>query len=76
MEAEVLKEFNLTAGKLRRQHGRPGGRRPLRFFADDLKIEAGSDEHGMFLEFAFTLPSGSYATVLLGEVMKEDVTID
>jgi len=28
------------------------------------------------LEFGFTLPSGSYATVLLGEVMKEDVTID
>jgi tRNA(Glu) U13 pseudouridine synthase TruD len=28
------------------------------------------------LRLAFTLPSGSYATVLLGEVMKEDVTID
>jgi tRNA pseudouridine13 synthase len=76
MEAEVLKEFNLTPENFVGGMGAPGGRRPLRFFAEGLKIDAGSDEHGMFLEFEFLLPSGSYATVLLGEVMKEDITID
>jgi tRNA(Glu) U13 pseudouridine synthase TruD len=29
-----------------------------------------------YMTFSFTLPPGSYATVLLGEIMKEDVTID
>ena len=76
MEAEVLKEFSLTPENFVGNMGAPGGRRPLRFFADDMTMETGSDESGMFLQFAFTLPSGSYATVLLGEVMKEDVTID
>ncbi len=76
MEAEVLSEFKLTAENFVGGMGAPGGRRPLRFFADDLTVETGSDEHGMFLQFQFTLPSGSYATVLLGEVMKADVTID
>jgi tRNA pseudouridine13 synthase len=76
MEAEVLAEFKLTPADFGGPMGAPGGRRPLRFFADDMKIEAGSDEAGMYLEFAFTLPSGSYATVLLGEVMKEDVAIN
>jgi tRNA pseudouridine13 synthase len=76
MEAEVLTEFKLTPADFVGPMGAPGGRRPLRFFADDMRIEAGSDENGMYLEFRFTLPSGSYATVLLGEVMKEEVTID
>jgi tRNA pseudouridine13 synthase len=76
MEAEVLKEFSLTPESFSGAMGAPGGRRPLRLFAEDLTMEAGSDEHGMFLQFEFLLPSGSYATVLLGEVMKEEVTID
>jgi len=76
MEAEVLHEFKLTPENFAGSMGAPGGRRPLRFFAENLRIEPGSDENGMFMEFEFMLPSGSYATVLLGEVMKEDVTID
>jgi len=76
MESEVLAEFKLTPESFQGGMGAPGGRRPLRFFAEDLAVDTGSDEHGMFLEFHFTLPSGSYATVLLGEVMKEDITID
>ena len=76
MEAEVLNEFHLTPENFIGSMGAPGGRRPLRFFAEDLHVETGSDEHGMFLQFEFMLPSGSYATVLLGEVMKEDITID
>ena len=56
--------------------GAPGSRRPLRFFAKDMALEAAEDSHGLYLQVAFTLPSGTYATVLLGEVMKTDITID
>ncbi|HVT79680.1 MAG TPA: tRNA pseudouridine(13) synthase TruD [Phycisphaerae bacterium] len=76
MEAEVLAESGLKAENFDGPMGAPGGRRPLRFFAQEMRVEAGSDENGMFLEFEFMLPSGSYATVLLGEVMKEEVTLD
>jgi tRNA pseudouridine13 synthase len=51
-----------------------GGRRELRFRAEDLAITEGRDEHGAYLEVRFSAPSGSYATVLLGEIMKSDAT--
>jgi tRNA pseudouridine13 synthase len=76
MENEVLHEVGLKPEDFAGPMGAPGGRRPLRFFPDKLEVTADEDGHGPFLELAFTLPPGSYATVLLGEVMKEDVTID
>lgn len=54
----------------------PGGRRPLRFFAADLVLSTESDDRGPHLKLGFILPPGSYATVLLGEIMKRDVVID
>ncbi len=76
MEEEVLKEFNLTPESFSGPIGAPGGRRPLRLFPTAMSLATGDDKNGPFLELAFTLPSGSYATVLLGEVMKTDITID
>jgi tRNA(Glu) U13 pseudouridine synthase TruD len=38
----------------------------------DCEYHGGGDEHGPFVLLAFTLPPGSYATVLLREVMKND----
>ena len=76
LEAEVLKESGLTLENFGGAMGAPGGRRPLRLFPMDLSLATGEDKHGAFVELVFGLPSGSYATVLLGEVMKEDVTID
>ncbi len=76
MEEEVLKEFNLTPESFSGSMGAPGGRRPMRLFPTHMSLASGDDKHGPFLELAFTLPSGSYATVLLGEVMKTDITID
>jgi tRNA pseudouridine13 synthase len=80
MEEEVLKEFNLTPASFDGEGGKgmsaPGGRRSLRLFPTELSLATGDDHRGPFLELAFTLPSGSYATVLLGEVMKTDITID
>jgi len=54
----------------------PGGRRPLRFLAKDLLLSTESDDRGPHFVLSFTLPPGSYATVLLGEIMKQDVVID
>ncbi len=48
-----------------------GGRRPLRFIPFEPTAEAGEDEHGEFIKVEFALPSGCYATVILGEVCKD-----
>jgi tRNA pseudouridine13 synthase len=49
-----------------------GARRPLRVKPVDLELEAGADQHGPYITAAFTLPAGSFATVLLRELMKTD----
>jgi tRNA pseudouridine13 synthase len=48
-----------------------GVRRPIRFKPEDPQVDSGKDEHGEFLEVRFTLPSGCYATSVLGEICKE-----
>lgn len=53
-----------------------GGRRAMRFFPGDLTLSRGVDDRGVFLEVAFSLPPGSFATVLLSEMMKTDVAVD
>lgn len=52
----------------------PGGRRPLRFPIHDPGAEAGNDERGSFIELRFALPSGCYATSLLREICKSDLS--
>ncbi len=47
-----------------------GSRRPLRIQPRETSLSAGVDEHGGHITVAFTLPTGSYATVLLRELMK------
>jgi len=49
-----------------------GARRPLRVRPGELNIEGGVDEHGPHVTVAFTLPAGSFATVLMREIMKND----
>lgn len=49
-----------------------GARRPLRVKPADVELAGGVDEHGGHITVAFTLPAGSFATVLLGELMKND----
>jgi tRNA pseudouridine13 synthase len=53
-----------------------GGRRPLRFLPKDAAAEAGSDEHGAFIELRFSLDSGCYATVLMREICKDGLRGD
>jgi tRNA pseudouridine13 synthase len=47
-----------------------GTRRPLRVKPTDTQLAGGVDDHGPHVTIAFTLPAGSFATVLLREVMK------
>lgn len=47
-----------------------GARRPLRVPLIDPDVEGGIDEHGHFVRVAFELPRGSFATVVLREIMK------
>jgi tRNA pseudouridine13 synthase len=49
-----------------------GARRPVRVQPKDVQLAAGVDEHGGHITVAFTLPAGSFATVLLGELMKTE----
>ena len=72
IENAVFAAAGLTAGEFR-VAGRErvkGARRPLRVKPQDVKLEGGADEHGPYVALAFTLPAGSFATVLLAEVMK------
>jgi tRNA pseudouridine13 synthase len=47
-----------------------GARRPVRVRPEDVELAGGVDEHGGYVTVAFTLPPGSFATVLLNELMK------
>jgi tRNA pseudouridine13 synthase len=73
LEATVLAEEGHAAEAFTR-HGPlqwQGGRRPLRFPLGEVASESGTDEHGEFLELAFTLPPGCYATSVLRELVSD-----
>ncbi|HYO08532.1 MAG TPA: tRNA pseudouridine(13) synthase TruD [Tepidisphaeraceae bacterium] len=74
LEQAVLAEVGLEPGDFRKagKHKVKGARRPLRVRPTDVELSGGVDEHGSHVTVAFTLPSGSYATVLLREIMKDD----
>lgn len=67
LEAEVLKRAQLTLDAFE-PHVKlaPGGRRPILVWPEEVHLEAVPEG----LRLRFQLPAGSYATVLLGEVMK------
>lgn len=76
IEEEVVAEDGLAAGDYRIEEfpaiDAAGTRRALRAPVRDLDATTGEDERGPFLELAFFLPKGAYATCLLREVMKAD----
>lgn len=53
-----------------------GARRPLRVRPEDIDLSAGVDDHGGYIAVAFTLPPGSFATVLMNELMKGGAAVD
>ncbi len=72
IEQAVFAAEGLSPGDFRRagELKVKGARRPLRVQPADLQVEGGVDEHGGYITVAFTLPAGSFATVLLAELMK------
>ncbi len=56
------------------RHCPKGARRPMREVMSQCEIESGLDEHGPYIRVAFDLPRGVYATVVLREIMKTDLT--
>lgn len=72
IEQRIFSAAGLTPGDFK-QAGRErakGARRPLRVKPTDVELASGVDEHGGYITVAFTLPAGSFATVLLRELMK------
>jgi tRNA pseudouridine13 synthase len=77
IEQKILDAEGLKAGDFRAE-GRlriKGARRPLRVRPENVELSAGVDEHGAQITAAFTLPAGSYATVFLRELTKDQETI-
>ena len=50
-----------------------GARRPLRVPVKNTAIGSGVDEHGWFVRVQFELPAGSYATVLIDELLNASI---
>jgi tRNA pseudouridine13 synthase len=73
LEEAVMTEANLKPEDFKKEgHEKvKGARRPLRVRPEDVNLEGGADEHGPFVTVAFTLPAGSFATVLLRELTKD-----
>lgn len=70
--AEGLSQDDLPGGL---QGRADGARRPLRVVLQDHSVTSGEDEHGTYVEIAFALPRGSFATVVLREIMKPQAQI-
>jgi tRNA pseudouridine13 synthase len=75
VECAALADLGVTPGvldafDLRARGGLEGKRRPLRVPLIDPEVEGGVDEHGPYVRCAFELPRGSFATVVLREIMK------
>ncbi len=68
LDAEKLRLEDFRGLKRMKLHG---SRRPLRYQAEDLNIDAGADEFGPFVSLSFKLPAGCYATMILQEVCKD-----
>jgi tRNA pseudouridine13 synthase len=72
IEREVFEQAGLQGSDFRspRLGKVRGARRPLRVKPEAVELAAGVDEHGPYVTIAFTLPAGSFATVLMRELMK------
>ncbi|MEX2213766.1 MAG: tRNA pseudouridine(13) synthase TruD [Phycisphaeraceae bacterium] len=70
-EREAVESLGLTVEQLcESPQTVDGTRRPLRMMIRDPDISGGGDEHGPFIRVAFELPRGSFATMVLREIMK------
>ena len=73
IEEAVMAQAHLHPEDFKKEGGErvKGARRPLRVKPEDFDLTGGVDEHGPHITVAFTLPAGSFATVLLRELTKD-----
>lgn len=77
LEQSVLEAAGLSRESFRGENVKvKGGRRPLRFQPKDWDVSAGADDQGPYYEFRFFLESGCYATMVLREICKTDLSED
>lgn len=70
LERKVLQSVGVSDTNLRcMKHLVRGARRPLRICVENASFTSGIDSQGDFVEVAFTLPAGSYATVLIEHLL-------
>lgn len=74
IEQAVFDTFGLTREDFKRPNRdqAKGDRRAIRVPVTDASVQTGSDEHGEYLSATFTLPAGSFGTVVMREIMKTD----
>jgi len=74
IEADVLAKWEIQPDNFKNigRLSSKGTRRALRFGVGEPVMTAGHDKEGEYLELTFTAPPGSYATVALGEIMKDE----
>ncbi len=65
---DLARFHHLAKGEL------PGERRSFRVAVSDPEIEGGADEHGVYIRLAFELPPGSYATSVVREIAKPELS--
>ncbi|MFK7883184.1 MAG: tRNA pseudouridine(13) synthase TruD [Phycisphaerales bacterium] len=76
IETRALGSAGVTVDDLHRCEARDGylmiggDRRPFRIPVIDPDVEGGVDEHGSYVRCAFELPRGSFATIVMDEIMK------
>lgn len=71
LELKALAEIGGTVDLVENSSMVPRGtRRPVRIKVEHIEVDSGVDEHGAYVRTAFDLPRGSYATVLLRELVK------
>jgi tRNA pseudouridine13 synthase len=73
IEDSILAAEKITLEDFRKPKGLKlrGSRRPFRVRMINLEVDEGADNDGPYLYLRFDLPSGSYATAVLRELMKE-----
>ena len=70
IEQRVLADSGVTIKQLGQfKKNMSGARRPLRVPVTHSTLTSGVDEHGDFIRIQFELPAGSYATVLIDELL-------
>jgi len=76
LECSALESFEIPRQTIQASPLTQGSRRPLRVMIQNPDISGGVDEHGSYVHVQFELGKGSFATVVLSELMKNQVDCD